>query len=357
MKVNANIRHALRVSIAVAAAAAAGFVTLQGRTPQTSQVNIKVATLAPQGTPWYQIIQDMGEKWRKASGGKIALSIYPGGTLGDEAAMINAMRRGGPTQGIKVAAVTTIGLETIARECSALSIPLLFQSNEELDYVMDHIRPRLEKAIEDKGFVVLNWGDAGWVRIFTKKPAPTIGDLKQMTIFTSTGDPRTKALYEEAGFKAKQTPVSEVLTQLTTGALEAVPAPPLFAYANQWFGVARNMIDIRFGVLVGATIIRKDTWDLFEPSLRETLLKDAHAAGDRLKADIRKMDDDAIESMKKNARSPLNVIKLTPQAQKEWQETAEKFYAKIRGTIVEPAEFDEVMSLVKEFRAQKAQKK
>ena len=50
---------------------------------------------------------------------------------------------------------------------ACLQIPMMFESYEELDYVRDHIAPRLEKMIEAHGFVVLNWGDAGWVHFFT----------------------------------------------------------------------------------------------------------------------------------------------------------------------------------------------
>jgi TRAP-type C4-dicarboxylate transport system substrate-binding protein len=319
--------------------------------PQSGITTLKVATLAPKDSLWYQILQDMGEKWNKASGGKIRFVFYAGGTLGDEANMIRQMRLAKDEGGIKVAAVTTIGLESIAHECAALSIPLLFKSNEELDYVLGKIQGRLEKVLEAKDFVVLNWGDAGWVRIFTKKPALTIGDLKKMPIFTSQGNPDTAEIYRNAGFNPQQTAPTDVLTSLTTGRIQAMPTPPLLALANQWFALAPNMIDIKFGVLVGATIIRKDTWLQFDPKLRETLLKEARTAGDRLRNDIRKMDDQAIERMKAFQKTPLNIVKLTPQAEKEWQETAEKFYSQIRGRIVGAEDFDEVMALVKEYRA------
>ena len=41
---------------------------------------------------------------------------------------------------------------------SALQIPMMFRSWEEVDAVREQIRPVLEKKLEEKGFVVLNWG-------------------------------------------------------------------------------------------------------------------------------------------------------------------------------------------------------
>jgi TRAP-type C4-dicarboxylate transport system substrate-binding protein len=110
------------------------------------------------------------------------------------------------------------------------------------------------------------------------------------------------------------------------------------------------MMDIKFAPVVGATIITKKAWDSIDPSLRPTLLKLALETGAEFTPQIRKLETDAIDAMVKNG---LQIQKLTPQAEQEWQQTAEKFYPKIRGTIVPADLFDEVKRLVMEYRAQK----
>ncbi|MBE3098659.1 MAG: C4-dicarboxylate ABC transporter substrate-binding protein, partial [Planctomycetes bacterium] len=72
---------------------------------------------------------------------------------------------------------------------------------------------------------------------------------------------------------------------------------------------------------------------------------------EQYKIKIRKLEDDAIAAMVKRG---LQIQKLTPQAEQEWQQTADKFYPKIRGTLIPADLFDEVRNLVKEYRAQKA---
>ena len=44
---------------------------LAGIDHAASAQTIKLGTLAPQGTPWYEIIRDMPEAWKQASGGRI----------------------------------------------------------------------------------------------------------------------------------------------------------------------------------------------------------------------------------------------------------------------------------------------
>jgi len=49
-----------------------------------AQTVIRLGTLVPKGSRWHDILLNMGDEWKKASGGKIELKIYPGGEQGDE---------------------------------------------------------------------------------------------------------------------------------------------------------------------------------------------------------------------------------------------------------------------------------
>jgi hypothetical protein len=133
-------------------------------------VLIKMGTVAPDGSPWHQILQHMGQQWQKVSGGKVTLRIYPGGVLGDEPDMITKMRIGQ----LQAVALSGSGLSRLEPAVACLQIPMMIESYEELDYVRDRVAPRLEKLLDEKGYVVLNWGDAGWVHFLhedTRAPA------------------------------------------------------------------------------------------------------------------------------------------------------------------------------------------
>src|SRR6266852_565406 len=130
-------------------------------------VVIRLGTLVPKGSRWHEILLNMGEEWKKASDGKIELKIYPGGEQGDEPEMVQKIR----IKKLQAVALSGAGISGIDWSVSALQIPMMLDSYEELDYVRDKIAPRLEKNLAQHGFIVLNWGDAGWVHFFTKRPA------------------------------------------------------------------------------------------------------------------------------------------------------------------------------------------
>jgi len=310
---------------------------------EAQNVLIKMGTLAPEGTAWHDILLQMKEDWRKISGGKVTLRIYPSGVLGDEPTMIRRMR----IRQLDGVAITGNGLSRIEPAVSSLMIPMMLDSYEELDYVRDRLAPRLEGMIEEKGFKILNWGDAGWVYFFTKNPASSLDEIRKMKLLTSAGDPKTEELYKDLGFQVIPLAYTEVLTALTTGMIEAVQGPPLYAMVEQWFGLANNMIDVKWSPLVAATILRKESWEKIPLELRQPMLEAARVAGRRLLSEIRKLNDDAIPAMQKRG---LNVIQVDEAKLARWRSEADKSYSELRGRYAPADLFDEVQRLRDEFR-------
>jgi TRAP-type C4-dicarboxylate transport system substrate-binding protein len=313
-------------------------------TPVLPQTVIKMGTLAPEGSPWHQTLQLMGERWRKISNGQVKLVIYPGGVLGDEPDMVNKMRIGQ----IHAAGLSGAGLSGIEPGVMALQVPMMFASYDELDYVRERVAPRLEKMLEARGYLVLNWGDVGWVHFFTTTPATRLADMRKMKIFTwAGGDNETLELWKANGFRAVPLAATDILTGLQTGLIEAVPTTPLYALLNQSFGIARNMIDVKWAPLIGATVITRRAWDSLPAAQRSDLLAAGREAGGSLRDGIRKMGDDAIVTMQKRR---LQVIHVDAATLADWRKEAEGVYPRLRGAQIPAELFDEVRKLRDEYR-------
>ena len=80
--------------------------------------------------------------------------------------------------------LTSVGVAEIDKSVYALGVPMMYDSYEELYYVLEKMRPRLESSLESKGFVVLNWADGGWVHFFSQKPVAVPDDLKAQKLFS-----------------------------------------------------------------------------------------------------------------------------------------------------------------------------
>ncbi|MEW6305508.1 MAG: TRAP transporter substrate-binding protein DctP [Verrucomicrobiota bacterium] len=313
--------------------------------PAADNVRIRLGTLAPKDTSFHKTLMQMGDKWKQATGGNVSLMVYTDGTMGGEGDMVRRMRLG-QLQG---AMLTVGGLLQIDESVTALQLmPMMFRSFEEFDFVQERMRPTLEKKFEAKGFVVLFWGDAGWVRFFSKKPGLMPDEFKRMKMFVWSGDARAIEVMKAVGVNAVPLEMTDILTGLQTGLVEAVPSIPVYALAGQFYGPASHMLDLNWTPLVGATVVSKRTWDSIPPAQRSVLLKAAAEAGEQIRKRARQEAEESIDAMKKRG---LKVTPVSPQQLKEWEQFAETVYPRIRGKAVPAEMFDEVQRLLKEYRA------
>jgi TRAP-type transport system periplasmic protein len=316
---------------------------LTSMTDAQSVVRIRMGTVAPKGSLWDESLQYVRQEWRRISGGSVQVTIYPGGVLGDETEIVRQVRQGR----LQAAALSSVGLSRIDGAVSCLQIPMMFGSYAELDYVRSRLAPALERRIEAKGFKVLAWADGGWVHTFTKKPATTPDDLRRMKLFTSAGDAETERLYNEFGFHVVPLAMTDMMTALQTGMIEAFSTVPLFAELSESYKLAPHMIDVAWMPLVGGTVISQQVWEQIPAASRGPLLEAARASGERLRGDIRAMGDEAVRAMEKRGLVVMHPDRSTREL---WQSSAEQTYSRLRGSYCPADLFDEVLRLRKEFR-------
>ncbi len=309
-------------------------------------LKLRVATVAPRGSSFHQSFQNMGEQWRSAPGGGVLLDIYPG-TQGGEPTIVRRMNpRVAQLDG---AMLTAVGMGQIDRSVTVLQMmPMMFHSWEEVDFVRERLRPRLEKTFFDKGYIVLFWADAGWVRWFSKKPIVHPMDLKPMNVFASSGDPEAVEL-----MKTFYNPVvlepDKILSSLQTDMINTVPTPAFFANFLQVSTQTGHMLDMNFVPVVGAMVITRRAWDKIPSETQVSLRKQAEAAGVEIRRNSRNEDNAAVVTMRE--KHHLQVHALPPGAEQEWRDEIAKIYPKLRGTVVPADLFDEVVAALAEFRS------
>lgn len=310
-----------------------------------SPVKIRLGALAPRGTIWYRKLLEMGESWRAAQGAGAELIVYGGGSQGGEADMVRRMRVGQ----LNAAMLTVIGLSEIDDSVTVLQkMPLVFRSWDELDYVRERLRPRLEKRFLDKGFMVLSWGDAGWVRFFSKEPALRPADYRGMKVFAWAGDNPQADIMKTLGYHPVVLEISDILPGLQTGMINMVPSTPFWALTLQFYNHASYMLEMDWAPLVGAIVVTRKVWNAMSPAGQEALRQAGERAGVELRAVSRREQEESVAAMRKRG---LKVQALTPELEAEWRRAAEQMYPMIRGKLVPAESFDEVQRLLRGYRA------
>ncbi len=312
--------------------------------PVLAQQNVKVATIAPKGSIYHRVLQEMGEAYRKASGPAARFTIYPDSIQGTEADTVRRMRIGQ----LDASMLTVVGLTEVDPSVAALQyMPMMFRSWDELDYVREKLRPELEGKLAAKGFVVLIWGEGGWVQFFTKEAIVHPDEFRRAKIFAWSGDLIQPSIMKSLGYHPVSIPIGDILPGLETGMLDTVPVAPLWALVGQFDRVTRYMLRVNWVPIVGATVMRQQTLEAMKPEAREALIAASRRATDELRAHRSVQDEESIRAMQ--ARG-LTVRDMTPELEQSWRAVAERSWPQVRGTMVPGETFDKVRSLLAEYR-------
>lgn len=310
-------------------------------------MQLRLGSLVPKNSQYHQSLLEFGETWRAAQGGNARFAVFTDGSQGGEAEMARRMRVG-QLQG---ALLSVVGLRELEPTVSAIqNMPLLFRSWEELDYVREKLRGTLEARFAEKGFVVLGWGDAGWVRFFSTKSAVRPDDYKGTKFFAWGAEPEQQEIMKSLGYTPVPLETADVLPAIQTGMVDTVPATPYFALATQIFNTAQHMLEINWAPIVGALVVTKKAWDEMSPAGQQAMRVGGERAGLQMRTQARREVDESVDAMIKRG---LKVHRPTPEQMREWDRLAERLYPRIRGTLVPAATFDEVFTHVRAFRANK----
>jgi len=310
-----------------------------------AQTVIKLATLAPEGSSWMNLFHEWGRNVETHSGGKVKIKFFAGGVAGDERDAVRKMRLGQ----LNAAAVTAIGLGLIQSEVRVLELPLMVKSYAELDHVRNAMDAEFRKKFEEKGYVLLGWGDVGPVHIFSNTPIKSKADLSQ---WAWTDDPLVKTMFKQLGSNGVPLGVPDVLTSLQTGLINACYGSPLSMVALQWYTKVKYMTSMQLSQAVGATVITKRDWDKLTPDLQKVVLDDSKQMEQKLLKTIRADNDKALTSIK---ASGVQTIESPPAMIKEFEEQALALRPMLeKDPVVYTHEFrQKVEKLLADFRAGK----
>jgi len=329
-----------RLAIALAVAAS---VSIGAQAP----LNIRLATLAPDNSPWTSALRSMGTAWEKATDRRVRLTVYAG-TIPSESSAIARMA----VDGLQAATLMVAGLAEIDEGFNVFGVPFFFESDAELAHVQQKLTPLIQERLRARRYHLINWGNAGWVQLFSKRPIRTLDEVKQARLYTTEGNPKMVQWYTANGFHAVPLAAGEIPKQLTlpSGAINAAPIPPVYAVALQIFKDAPHMLDVRLAPLVGATVMTDAAWNKISPEDRAKMLAAASVMEQQINTQAPGLDARSIAAMK---TAGLQIVTLDAKAVAEFRGAAENLGATQRGAMIPSDVYDLAVREREAFRKSK----
>ncbi len=312
--------------------------------PAVHAKTLKFATLAPAGTAWMKEMKAGAKIIKERTEGRVKVKFYPGGVMGNDQSVRRKIRAGQLHGG----AFTSNSLASIYSGVQLLSMPMIFQSLEEVDHVRKAVDPLIKKGLEDEGYVILGIAEGGFARFMSKEPKKDIGAFQDGKVWMPEGDKLTPITLADLGVSPVPLPISDVFTGLQTGLIDTVAATPSGAIALQWHTNTRYLTDAPILYVIGLLAVQKKTFDRLKPEdqlvLREEMAKvykkldalnreDNQAALDALKQQgigfveveqdeidrWRKIAQDSLDNMVSEGQLPADVYQVMTESLQQYR--------------------------------------
>lgn len=316
---------------------------------------IKMGTLAPEGSPWLGSWYDIVKAMETRAPVPLKIVTYPGGVMGDEPDMVRKLKFGQ----LQMVGVTVAGIAQLMPEVLVLSSPFLFDSYEEVDYVVAKMLPKFEKIAKDRGLYLFALLDSGMISAYSKKQVKTAQELMQQRVWVWNADPISVEMAGALGINSVMLPVPEVLTSLQTGLADTVFSSSTALVALQWQTQMDYWYPTRVVYTPGIMVATDKIWSKVPVEHHATFDKlNRELTAQYLKPfieDLRKTETKLEEDLIKDGH--VKRVDVDPKSIEELKQKA----MKVRETLVAKGIFskellDEVVATVAEYRAKNPKK-
>jgi TRAP-type transport system periplasmic protein len=284
---------------------------------------IKMATVAPDGTPWSEQLKELKGRVEAAGKGAVKMKPFLGGALGDENATAAECKRGS----IHVWGGSTGALANVVPELGVFELPYLFRNAAEADHVIDKVLDAdMRKALESRGLKLLFWAENGFRNFGTAFGPVTQPDALKGKKMRSQSNEAHLEMYRALGASPVPIETTEVLSSLQTGVVDGFDQTPLFTFAASWHKGIKHYSLTEAIYQPGIVVANKAWFDKQNKDVQAALLHDAAGEATRGRKGVRELGPMLLENFKNekiglhelSAEQKLAFAKLCEPTHEKW---------------------------------------
>jgi len=261
--------------------------------PLAAQAQVTKLTLghgAAPGNPRHEAAVKFAEALKAKSGGRIEVQVAPSAQLGDDAAMVTALRTGA----LDMSANSQGAVANAVPEYAAYGMPFLFSSAGQAFKLLDGpLGKELTDKSAEKGLIVLGYWDNG-IRHMTnsKRPITKVEDMKGLKMRTPP-DTVLVDIMQSLGAEAQQIKFAELYVALQQGVVDGQENPLMNIHASKLYEVQKHLALTSHQFQMTPFLMSKRSWDKLSEADRKAVT-DAAAEATALQRKLSQESDDKL---------------------------------------------------------------
>ncbi|MGR8979504.1 MAG: TRAP transporter substrate-binding protein [Gammaproteobacteria bacterium] len=324
--------------------AAIFFVCLTLFSQQALSETLKIATASPDGTVWMEKMHQAADEIERRTSGRVTFRFYPGGIMGNDASVMRKININQLQGGI----ITGGSLKDIYPDSQIYSLPLIFRSYDEVDYVRSRMDNLILRGLEQNGFISFGLSEGGFAYLMSDKPVARVDNLKGQKIWVPEGDYISRSAFQTVGVSPISLPLTDVLTALQTGLINTVAASPMGAIALQWHSRIKYVTDEPLVYLYGTMIVQSKAFSRLKPEDQQTVREVIGAVYRDLNVINRRDNTEALKALRNQG---IQFVETDKNDQKSWRKMLEATEVKMgREGVLSRSIMDSLKKHLSDFR-------
>lgn len=284
-----------------------GVVTIGSKEAQgADKIKLRMGHVVAPGSIFDVGAKKFGELIEKKSNGRIEMTVFPSGQLGQEREVMEGM----PLGIVDAYIFGTSTLTAIVPEIGDSDLPYLFRNKEHADKALEgEVGQHWLKLLESKGIKGVGWGAGGFrSSLNSKKKIEKLDDFKGMK-FRIAGGPIYIAMYRALGANAIQMTWSEVYTAMQQKVIDGLECPPNVMVSSRLYEVGKflTLDEHTYSALVFG--VAMPTFNKLPADLQKVVLEAGYEAGRYMRDQAQQFDGDSSSQMAAKGVAVNNVDK------------------------------------------------
>lgn len=231
---------------------------------------LRLGLITPVGHSWNKSALVLADKLKAATNGRMTMTVFHSGQLGNESAMMQQLQSGALDMGFIQAAE----LGSRVPHLAAINAPYLVRSTPAVAKFVRH--PEVLKLFDvlpaTTGTIGLGWGITGMRAIFSSKDLQSLADIKGMKLRINP-TPVYRDFYQILGAAPTPIPTPQVYDAMANGQVDGLEADLEFSWNQRFDKVSKVILQMNAVFMPFAAIVSGRVWQAFSAADKDLITK------------------------------------------------------------------------------------